>query len=361
MSPWAGPTLAFAGIAAFAAAAGLAGAVRSWAARRRILDVPNERSSHTVPTPRVGGLAIVGVTVIGIGIAGALGVLAIESSLAWAVTGSILVAGVSFLDDIGELIPPVRLAAHVAAALPVVIVCKGLPAAVIPGVGTVRLGWAGAVLAVVWVVGLTNAFNFMDGIDGIAGGQALVAGLGWAALAGAPAVRFAGVMLAASSAGFLVHNWAPARLFMGDVGSAFLGYWLAVLPLVAARGDGRSLVLGAVFVWPFVFDTTFTLLRRLRRRENVFAAHRSHLYQRLVIAGWPHRSVSGLYLALAVLGVASAGAWRAGRVAAWVVAAAIGAAAAGLWALVVWRERTSSPHPPTEVKAVDNGSDMPGP
>jgi len=122
---------------------------------------------------------------------------------------------------------------------------------------------------------------------------------------GQPSLTLLGGAIAAASLGFLLHNWPPARIFMGDVGSAFLGFTLASLPLLSPRRD--ALFVPAVLIlWPFVFDGTFTILRRLRNRENIFAAHRSHLYQRLVIAGYSHAFVTTLYAALAVLGAIAA-------------------------------------------------------
>jgi UDP-N-acetylmuramyl pentapeptide phosphotransferase/UDP-N-acetylglucosamine-1-phosphate transferase len=175
----------------------------------------------------------------------------------------------------------------------------------LPVVGEFQLGVLGVPLTFLWIVGLTNAFNFMDGIDGIAGGQALIAGFGWA-MAGwyvdDGLVSVTGLLLAGSSLGFLGHNWPPARIFMGDVGSAFLGYTCAVLPVIAGRANPRMIVVGVLLVWPFVFDATLTMLRRLCRGENIFSAHRSHLYQRLVIVGFSHRFVSLLYAGLAIAG-----------------------------------------------------------
>jgi UDP-N-acetylmuramyl pentapeptide phosphotransferase/UDP-N-acetylglucosamine-1-phosphate transferase len=162
----------------------------------------------------------------------------------------------------------------------------------------------------VWLVGLLNAYNFMDGIDGIASGQAVVAGLMWAWACGssAPFVAVAGVLIAAASIGFLWHNWAPAAIFLGDAGSGFLGFAFAALPLVAYQetGDARFPLAGVLMVGPFVFDTIYTLCRRLRRRENIVRAHRTHLYQRLVTNGWSHARVATLYLVLG--GASSAGA-----------------------------------------------------
>jgi UDP-N-acetylmuramyl pentapeptide phosphotransferase/UDP-N-acetylglucosamine-1-phosphate transferase len=161
-------------------------------------------------------------------------------------------------------------------------------------------------------MGLTNAYNFMDGIDGIAGGQALIAGLGWAIIgfmSGQSFVGLIGLLLAASSLGFLFHNWPPARIFMGDVGSAFIGFTLAIIPILAAQRDPRCMVAGILVVWPFIFDTSFTLVRRLINKENIFVAHRSHIYQRLVIAGYSHRYVTLVYMALALIGTVIALLW----------------------------------------------------
>jgi UDP-N-acetylmuramyl pentapeptide phosphotransferase/UDP-N-acetylglucosamine-1-phosphate transferase len=172
--------------------------------------------------------------------------------------------------------------------------------------GQFDLGPAGWVLTVLWIVGMTNAFNFMDGIDGIAGITAaaalgVVSGGFWLGGDGYGALLAAAV--AAAAVGFLVWNWQPARVFMGDVGSASLGYTIAVLPLVAGEAERRWLLpLTVAVMWPFLLDTTLTFLRRLRNGENVLEAHRSHFYQRLVIGGWSHSTVALIY------GVASLGA-----------------------------------------------------
>ena len=154
-----------------------------------------------------------------------------------------------------------------------------------------------------------NAYNFMDGIDGLAGSQTVVAGLGWLVPGGIVGLPIFGVLVAGSSLGFLGHNWPPTRIFMGDVGSVFLGFTLAVLAVIGGLAHPRLPLAGLLVVWPFVFDTTFTIVRRLRRGENIFAAHRSHLYQRLVIAGYSQRAVTLLYAGLALVGVVLALAW----------------------------------------------------
>jgi UDP-N-acetylmuramyl pentapeptide phosphotransferase/UDP-N-acetylglucosamine-1-phosphate transferase len=217
-----------------------------------------------------------------------------------------LVACVSWLDDLYALPTRVRLAAHSLAAILAIITLGQWDEIVFPLLGPVHLGWLGLPVTFLWIVGLTNAYNFMDGIDGIAGGQAVVAGFGWAIIGSImdlPFLCILGTLLAATSLGFLFHNWPPARIFMGDVGSAFLGYSFACLAIIGARKDPRLAIAGVFLVWPFVFDTIFTFFRRLKNRENVFSAHRSHLYQRLVISGYSHRTITLLYLGLDVLGL----------------------------------------------------------
>ena len=150
----------------------------------------------------------------------------------------------------------------------------------------------------------------MDGIDGIAGIQAATAAIGWLAvglISRIPLISAAGILLGSSSLGFLFHNWQPAKVFMGDVGSAFLGYSYAVLPLVAGQLisstlAGRLPLAGFLMVAPFVEDALFTFFSRLARREKLAHAHRSHLYQRLVISGLSHRSVALIYGALGLVG-----------------------------------------------------------
>ncbi len=283
--------------------------VRHWAEQHQILDIPNERSSHTRPVPRGGGLAIVIVTLVGGLLYGAFTSIASWSSLVAYTTGATLIALVSWLDDLYSLPKWVRFATHSLSAILALWSFGPWHMLDLPLLGQLHLGWLGLPVTFFWIVGLTNAYNFMDGIDGIAGGQAVIAGFSWAVLgwlSGQPLVGVFGLLLAASSLGFLGHNWPPARIFMGDVGSAFLGYSFSVLPIVAAQHDPRLALAGVLLVWPFVFDTFFTFLCRLLRGEDVFSAHRSHLYQRLVIAGASHCSVTVRYMCLALAGTALA-------------------------------------------------------
>jgi UDP-N-acetylmuramyl pentapeptide phosphotransferase/UDP-N-acetylglucosamine-1-phosphate transferase len=282
-------------------------AVRYLTLQHNILDIPNERSSHVIPTPRGGGLAIVIVTLISIAV-----LLYIKPH--WPIhglfsifLGAILVAGISLWDDIHPLPYWIRLAVHVAVAAIVVFQAGDWKIVQIPYFKALDLGWIGIPMTMVWIVGMINAYNFMDGVDGIAGGQGMVAGLGWVVLgilSGQFFIAGIGMVLAASCLGFLGHNWSPAKIFMGDVGSTFLGYIFAVLPVVAGQHDTHLTFAGVLLVWPFIFDPAITFLRRLFQHENVFSAHVSHYYQRLVATGFSHKKIALLYMALSILGLA---------------------------------------------------------
>jgi UDP-N-acetylmuramyl pentapeptide phosphotransferase/UDP-N-acetylglucosamine-1-phosphate transferase len=170
-----------------------------------------------------------------------------------------------------------------------------------PFVGDVQLGVVGFIITFLWIVGLTNAYNFMDGIDGNAGGVAFSAALGWmwlSANTGTWFVFWTALAIAASNLGFLGHNWSPAKVFMGDVGSTFLGYTFAVLPLISSDQGGDALLLGTLLMWIVIMDSFVTFLGRFLKRENVLQGHRTHLFQRLVLGGYKHTTISLLYMFL---------------------------------------------------------------
>jgi Fuc2NAc and GlcNAc transferase len=276
----------------------LSGVVRFYAARA-LLDVPNARSSHSSPTPRGGGLAIAVALLASIAAGWAFGAVPRAPALAL-IAGGGVVATLGWLDDHRDLPVRVRLPLQVAAAGAAVYALGGLPE-LSWGAGTLRLGGFGALVAVLGIVWSLNLFNFMDGIDGIAAGEALsVAGWGGVLLllSGEGGLAAASFAVAAAAAGFVPWNWMPARIFMGDVGSGLLGYVLAVVALASERAGAVPLVAWAVLYGVFVFDATATLLRRLARGERVYQAHRSHAYQRLTQSGWSHGRVSGAVLAL---------------------------------------------------------------
>ncbi|MEZ4731723.1 MAG: glycosyltransferase family 4 protein [Caldilineaceae bacterium] len=316
------------------------GNLRLWA-ERRLLAIPNERSSHTRPTPSGGGAAIVITTLLGLTIFAVL-TNHLSPTLGFLLGGAALVAVISWLDDLYTMQSQVRLMVHGLGAVAVLVGAGALDQIHLPLVGAFRLGWVGWGVTFFWVVGLINAYNFMDGIDGLAGIQAVLAGGAWACFGywiDAPLVMALGLLLAAGSLGFLGYNWPPARIFMGDVGSAFLGYSFALLTVLAAQRDARLAWIGVLVLWPFLFDTTFTLVRRWSRGENLLLAHRSHLYQRLVIAGHSHRTVTLLYGGLALLGGVAGMAWFHGVPgSATVIVLGLPTLASGLWLTVVYYE-----------------------
>jgi Fuc2NAc and GlcNAc transferase len=321
----------------------IVGALVRHAPRIGLVDRPNERSLHVRVTPRGGGLGFVATVTVGFGVAPLLGWS--PPGAAWVCLGAaLIVAAVSLRDDFRSVGAGVRFLLHVGAAVAAVVAAGGFREVAVPGLGVWPLGLVGLAVTVVWIVGLTNVYNFMDGIDGLAGVQGLVAGLAWAFagwLLEVPVVTGLGLALAGGCAGFLGHNWSPAKIFMGDVGSAFLGYLFGVIPLLALgaadpeRG-GRLPVFAALAVGPFLADGIYTFLRRAWRREPVWKPHRSHLYQRLVQAGWSHARVTGLYAGWCVVSAVAGMAWL-GRVGTVTEFVAVGVAVAGLpavWALV---------------------------
>jgi Fuc2NAc and GlcNAc transferase len=273
--------------------------IRARAVRKGWLDYPVARSSHTRPVPRLGGVGIVLVLAAGMTIAVASG-LAPQALLA-AVGISLLVGGVGLLDDFLNIAATPRLLTHFAAAAATVWVYGPIEHLGLGG-NTIPLGVLAVPLTILWICWFINAFNFMDGIDGIAGVQTLVAGLVWVALgasADGSAVLWPGALLAATSIGFLVHNWAPARVFLGDAGATTVGYWLAMLPLLDREASHSTL--GLLVLWPFVFDATITLAKRIAAGERLNQGHRGHYYQRLTRTGLRHSVVTLLFGSLALL------------------------------------------------------------
>jgi UDP-N-acetylmuramyl pentapeptide phosphotransferase/UDP-N-acetylglucosamine-1-phosphate transferase len=257
--------------------------------RFHILDHPNERSLHAQSTPRSGGLAILIAIIVSVAVASLSNSV---HDLAVITASFFIVAGVSFLDDRYSIAPGYRLIAHVFAAA--VVLAGGFYLQTLEVPGTIWQ-WPYAVAAlfsVLYTVWMINLYNFMDGMDGFAGGMAVsgfavFAVFGW--MAGHDAFFIISLIIAASSGGFLVFNFPPARIFMGDVGSSTLGLLAATLSLWGAK-DGIFPFWIAVLVFsPFIADATVTLLRRFMRHEKLWHAHKTHYYQKLVQAGWGHR------------------------------------------------------------------------
>ena len=277
-----------------------------WAKRSGIcLDVPNERSSHRQATPRGAGLVIVVCTLGGLWILwGTVGPATAWRPLAFYTLGAVLIAAVSWFEDLHSTPRWIRFVAHVLGAACGIAGLGYWSSFSIPSLGSFNLGWAGAALTLFWIVGLTNAYNFMDGIDGIAGVQAVVAGIGWGVLglvSGQPLTGGVGLLVASNSLGFLAHNWPPATVFMGDVGSLLLGFVFAGL-VVRLSGNFLDFTCMASFLFLFYADVLTTMWIRFRDHEKLTDPHRRHLYQLLANEfGIAHWKVTMLYGAVQLM------------------------------------------------------------
>ncbi|HEY7637569.1 MAG TPA: glycosyltransferase family 4 protein [Gemmatimonadales bacterium] len=293
--------LAIVGGSAWVASLLLSWAVLRYAIGEALLDLPNERSSHTTPTPRGGGLAIVLVILGGLAILAATGEIDGPTGAAL-VGGGGLIAVVGWMDDRRHLPAVVRFACQIIAAVWAVAWLGGMPTLTY-GSGSAHVGAAGAVIATLAIVWAINFYNFMDGIDGLAAGEAATAGLAATLLLASRHSPLAGaaVLIAGAAAGFLPWNWERARIFMGDVGSGFLGFVFAALALASENSGAMPTLVWLLLLAVFFVDATVTLFRRIFRREDWYAAHRAHAYQRAVQGGWSHAKVVSAVLLLNLL------------------------------------------------------------
>lgn len=274
-----------------------------------VMDRPDPRKSHQRPTPKSGGVGIVVAFLLGIF---TLYEFAFFSRLAdpyfrGVILASILIALVAFLDDLRDWPFTIKLAAQIVAALAAL--GSGLYVRIfhLPYFGAFDLGWFGALATLAWILFTTNAMNFIDGINGLAAGTALIASLFLAFIAerfGGWFVYFAALLLAAGLIGFLPFNFPRARIFMGDVGSQFCGFVLAVLGVAASRFERAemSFLIVPLLLSGVLFDVAFTLLRRALAGENITRPHRGHLYQVAMRAGLDARIVTLIYWGFAALG-----------------------------------------------------------
>lgn len=277
------------------------GVVRRWLSARQILDQPNARSSHHIPVPRGGGVAVVfAITVAMFLLMGPRGILVKEFGII--LGASLLLAGVSFWDDLRGLPAWVRLLGHIAAVVAGILV--------LPQSGVFQ-GWLPVpldriIVALLWVW-FINLYNFMDGIDGLAAVEtiAITSGLVIVSVLAGGGMDAQAVAIAGAAAGFLIWNFPPAKVFLGDVGSVALGYLLGYLLLVLASHGGWA----AAVILPmyYIVDATITLLRRGFRGEKIWQAHREHAYQKAVIQGSSHGAVIGQITLCNVFLVALAG------------------------------------------------------
>lgn len=278
----------------------LTGLMRHYALAKALLAMPNERSAHKSPVPCGGGVVILGVFLLGLAVLVHWGLASLSSAVALA-GGGMLVGLIGFIDDCGHVDARWRLLAHFAGAGWVLAWLGGLPPLPLFGV-VVDLGWAGDLLAAVYLVWLLNLYNFMDGIDGIASAEALTVSLGgvfclWLATDG-DLVWPAPLLLAAAVLGFLCWNLPPARIFMGDSGSGFLGLVLGAFSLRAGWVAPELFWAWLVLLGVFVVDATFTLLRRIVQGETFYQPHSTHAYQHAARRYGSHGKVS-----LAVAGI----------------------------------------------------------
>jgi Fuc2NAc and GlcNAc transferase len=254
--------------------------LRRYALSRSLVDIPNARSSHSVPTPRGGGVAIVVTFLISLCLMYSVGLFSLTYFIATTGAAS-LVAIIGFMDDHGHIAARWRLLGHFCSALWALTWLGGLPPITAFGRG-IDLGVIGFILATLYLVWMLNLYNFMDGIDGIAGVEAVTVCVGACVLysLGGHLVLMGPVLLLAGCAGgFLLWNFPPAKIFMGDAGSGFLGIVLAILSLQAALTSFDYFWGWLILLGVFIVDATFTLFRRLVRGEKVYEAHRSHAYQ----------------------------------------------------------------------------------
>ena len=279
--------------------------LRRWA----VLDIPNPRSSHEVPVPRGGGLVIVATWCFGMMSTWALrfpfpalGILAPDGFVVSMTVAMIALAALGFTDDRRDLPALLKLLIQIIVGVQALYLSGlrmtdfGLP--FVPDYDLGLLGW---LIALVWLVGLTNIFNFMDGINGLAFTQLIFGGATFCLLGvleGDYELAISGALVAGSAVGILRYNFPKALVFMGDVGSLPLGFLLAFMGLRAAFGadSGNFTFLQSMLaLWPFLYDGSYTLLNRLYHGRNPFRAHRSHLYQRLLVAGYTHKQITLRY------------------------------------------------------------------
>ncbi len=286
---------------------------------RSLMDIPNDRSSHDIPVPRGAGIAIVATWLLGISSTWALryplpslGTLAPDGFVLAAAGGMLVLGVLGFWDDRHDLNPFVKLAVQLAVVGGALwlsglrIADVGLPV----GQGQ-PLGLWGWALAMVWLVGFTNIFNFMDGINGLAFTQLTIGGAAFCLMGVATndyELAISGALASGAALGTLKYNFPRARVFMGDVGSLPSGFLLGLMALRAGfgpRAEGTPWVAAVLVLWPFLWDGGYTLLNRVFHRRNPFRPHRSHLYQRLSVLGISHQAITIRYaLAMGACGAA---------------------------------------------------------
>jgi UDP-N-acetylmuramyl pentapeptide phosphotransferase/UDP-N-acetylglucosamine-1-phosphate transferase len=325
------------------ATAGATAWIRRLLLAKQVLDIPNARSSHSAPTPRGGGLAVIFCFM-----AGALALKMLQPATPFPgplfFAGLALVTLAGFMDDRFSLPVALRFAVQAAAAYLVVYETGGLSAFPLPEPLSFPLGVAALPLTLFWMLAVMNIYNFLDGIDGYATMQALVAGGGMMLLDPHGPGFYMGALIAAASFAFFYFNWHPASLFLGDSGSISLGYIFACMPFyLRGHGPEISVYFMICLLWFFLSDGSFIIVSRLLKREKIWVAHRSHLYQRLTIAGLAHDQVVIRILLLQLVNLALIACLYlyAGRLF-YLSLAQLVLFFLIYWGYVVWRERAGS-------------------
>ena len=267
--------------------------------RLQIVDLPGERRSHVVPTPRGGGMAIVGSFLVIFLVAGFLG--SFDRNSFWGLlTASAAISILGFLDDLYTLSRTSRLLAWVGITAVSIIFGIHLQSITFPLIGTIKFGILSPLVTFLWLIGATNFFNFMDGINGLAGFEALlVSGFlaGIAYQAGSGLVFIVSVIVFAAVLGFLPHNFPKAKIFMGDGGSNFLGFLFAALTIIGSQNQSFPIpfMVPVILLLMFLLDAATTLIKRLPKGKDWLEPHRDHLYQRLIKLGYSHAQVTLTY------------------------------------------------------------------
>ncbi len=282
-----------------------------------ILAHPNERTLHSMPTPQTGGLAVIGAVVISLILAASVLAIAqpskavlpkgVASGSVWIVVSMLLVFVVSFIDDCVGLPVILRLGVQAVSSFIIIggvgLTLSSIP---IPGGPTIVLGMAAIPVSALVLIWMANLYNFMDGMDGFAGGMTFwgfgfLAYFGWQA--NFPVMLIIAAFVAMGALGFLIHNFPPAHIFMGDAGSITLGFLAGTLMILGVRDGIFELWVPIIIFSPFIVDATVTIIRRAFRRKKIWEAHREHYYQRLVLSGWSHRrTVLAEYVVMVVCG-----------------------------------------------------------
>jgi Fuc2NAc and GlcNAc transferase len=285
--------------------------VRDWALRKNVMDHPGGHHAHPAPTPRGGGLAIVVTVLAGVAIGGAMGWIR-PSLTAELILGGAAVATVSWLEDVYKLSKTVRFIVHTLASTGA-LACLGWVGHISVGPSVHQLGVAGNLVVIAAMVWLTNLYNFMDGADGFAATEAVMVALGGALIMPIQGEAFyLALLLAAAAGGFLFWNKPAATVFMGDVGSCFIGFYFGVLVIDAKTSASMPMTVWVIMLGAFVSDATLTLIWRMLVGKRWTEGHRTHAYQRLLKAGWSQQKLLG---ALAILNVLLVGlAWVVAKI-----------------------------------------------